>query len=224
MKFLKSDQKKARLRDSLLFFFLPPRCPVCKAYGTRLLCPTCREQLKEAFHPHSFLASGGNGYADGMFTLFHYRERTVKHLLRDWKRENYRDLPLIFDPYVKMLVQKKLLPGKIHRITYLPRRKPTRFKTGFDQAEQIGALFAKSINLPLEALLQRQGNAKVQHKQKYKHREKNVRGAFRATQPLAGETVLVIDDIVTTGATAREGARILKRAGAMKVYVLSLAH
>ena len=39
-----------------------------------------------------------------------------------------------------------------------------------------------------------------------------------------GKRVLLLDDIVTTGASAREGARILKKAGAMKVYILSLAH
>ena len=217
-------EKNALLRERLLLFFYPPQCAVCSAKGYEPLCPDCEKRIKEAFEPRKFLASGGNGFADGMFTLFPYREFAVRKLLFDWKRLEFRDLPVIFTPYMECFVKKKILPEKIHRIAYLPRRQAARRKTGFDQAQRMAEIFSRYLELPLEPLLIRQGHAKAQHKAKFEKREKNIHGAFRASRPLEGETVLLVDDIVTTGATAREGARILKKAGAMKVYILSLAH
>ena len=215
---------KAHLRESLLFFFLPPKCAACGVVGYKELCPDCREALEDAFEPGKYIAAGGNGFADAMFCLFPYKNRVVRRLLHGWKQVDYRDYPDIFLPYARRFLKKKLLPETIHKIAYLPRRRPNRYKIGFDQAERIATLFAEDLNLPVEALLIRQGHAKTQHKQKYERREANVSGAFRTETELEGETVLLIDDIVTSGATAREGARILKKAGAMKVYVLSIAH
>ncbi len=60
-----------------------------------------------------------------------------------------------------------------------------------------------------------------------KARWRNVRGAFRVkpgrAAALKGQTVLLIDDVLTTGATADSCARVLKRAGAVRVFVLTLA-
>ena len=214
----------APLRERLLFILFPPKCAACGAIGYEPLCPDCEKRIGEAFAPRKFLASGGNSFADGMFALFPYEDAAVKKLLFDWKQEEFRDLPVIFTPFIQRFVKKKLLPGKIHRIAYLPRRQAMRRKAGFDQAQRMGEIFSRLLELPLEPLLIRQGRAKAQHKAKFEKREKNIHGAFRASHPLEGETVLLIDDIVTTGASAREGARILKKAGAMKVYILSLAH
>ena len=214
----------AALRKSLLFLFYPPKCASCGKTGYEMLCPDCRERVEEAFHPRKFLASGGNGFADAMFALFSYREYAVQKLLFGWKREDYRDLPPIFEPFIRDFLKKKILPEKIHCISYLPRRRWIRRKAGFDQAERIARLLAKELRLPVEPLLLRQGHGTAQRKAKFENREKNVQGAFLPVRSFAGESILLIDDIVTTGATAREGARILKKAGAMKVYVLSLAH
>ena len=217
-------EKIARLRERLLFFLYPPKCAVCGTTGYDPLCPECAKKLQDAFEPKKFLASGGNGFADTMFTLFPYGEYAVQKLLFDWKRLEYRDLPVIFTPYMQKFVKKKLLPENIHYIAYLPRRRAAARKTGFDQAQRMAEIYSRLLDLPLKPLLIRQGHAKPQHKARYDKREKNVRGAFRAARPLEGETVLLVDDIVTTGATAREGARILKSAGAMKVHILSMAH
>ena len=217
-------EKIAPLRERLLFFLFPPKCAVCGITGYEPLCPDCEKRIREAFAPRKYLASGGNSFADGMFALFPYEDAAVKKLLFDWKQEEFRDLPVIFTPYMERYVKRKLLPERIHRIAYLPRRQAMRRKTGFDQAHRMAEIFSRLLELPLEPLLIRQGRAKAQHKAKFEKREKNIHDAFRASRPLEGETVLLIDDIVTTGASAREGARILKKAGAMKVYILSLAH
>lgn len=220
-----------RLKEKLLLFLkrlllilYPPKCASCGAVGYRDLCPECEKALKACFEPKRFLASGGNGYADGMFALFPYEKKVVKKMLLLWKREDFPQFQRIFAPYLQKLIRKKLLPQRIHYVAFLPRRRAQRRKAGFDQAERIAELLSGLTLYPLLPLLERRGHAKTQRKARYKHREKNIRGAFRSLYKLKGESVLLIDDIITTGATAREGARILKGAGAMKVYILSLAH
>jgi predicted amidophosphoribosyltransferase len=54
-------------------------------------------------------------------------------------------------------------------------------------------------------------------------REANVQGAFRVRRPLGPEPVLLVDDVLTTGATARAAAAALREAGAAQVQVLALA-
>ncbi len=217
-------EKKVSLREKLSFFLYPPKCAACGTVGYYGLCPECAASLEDAFQPKKFIAAEGNGFADAMFCLFTYQNPVVKTLLYQWKQRNYRDFPDIFRPYVCRFIKKKLLPEKIHKIAYLPRRPYTRYKMGFDQAEKITLLFSRALDFPAENLLRRRGYVKIQHKQKYAQREKNVHNTFRSTAEFAGETILLIDDIVTTGATAREAARMLKKSGAMKVYILSLAH
>lgn len=217
-------EKIASLWDRFLFFLYPPKCAVCKTVGFKELCPECSERLEEAFEPRKYVASGGNGFADAMFSLFPYGEEVVKELLFDWKQVEFRDLPVIFTPYFERFARKNLLPARIHCISYLPRRRYARYRIGFDQAQRISEIFAESLALPLLPLLRRRGFARTQHKTPYEKREKNVHGTFRCKKELAGQSVLLVDDIVTTGATAREGARTVKSAGAMKVYVLSVAH
>ena len=212
------------LKENLLFFFFPPKCALCGKVGFDGLCPRCKEEMDRIFKPQKFMTTGGIGFADGMVCLFPYRNEAVKKLLFDWKRENYNDLTAIFTPYVETAMKKDLLPKEIHCISFLPRRRIARRKAGFDQAEEIGKIVANTLSIPQETLLVRKGFSKPQRKAKFEKRDENVRGVFAATKEFQGETVLLIDDIVTTGATAKEGARILKQAGAMKVYILSLAH
>lgn len=214
----------SRLREGLLSFFFPPKCALCGKVGYFGLCPLCEAQLDGVFSPTRFRTGGGTGHVDAMFALFPYQSNAVRRLLFDWKQIRYDDLPQIFRPYLEKTVQITGFPRKIHAISYLPRRQRARQEAGFDQAEQIARLVAEILDVPMVPLLLRQGFSRPQHKASYEKREKNVRGVFRATRELAGEQILLIDDVVTTGATAREGARILKRAGAMKVFVLSLAH
>ena len=217
-------EKKRAFLNSVLFFFFPPKCALCKKVGFDGLCPECQKRLDALFRPNKFLALGGNSYADAMLTLFSFSDPEVKKLILDWKREDYKDLHLIFRRYFEKAAKKKLFPSQIQVISYLPRKKSTRRKMGLDQAECIAKELALALEIPFEPLLARSGRSQSQHEMKGEQREENIRGKFVATRSFSGENILLVDDIITTGASAREGARILKKAGAMKVFVFSLAH
>ncbi len=218
-----SKEEKLSLKKRLLFFFFPPKCASCGECGWEGLCPRCRERVEKAFSPKQFLARGGNGFADRMLSLFPYEVPEVKRMLLDWKRNDFHDLHLIFGEYLERAAWKKSFYRNIDLVTFAPRRASARRYAGFDQAEQMAKEVSQRLNIPFEPLLSRHGFSRSQHKLPSRLREKNVHGVFRPLRPLHGETVLLIDDIVTTGASARECARILKGCGAMRVYILSLA-
>jgi ComF family protein len=86
---------------------------------------------------------------------------------------------------------------------------------GYNHAAEI-ARHLRPARLDL-ALCERQRDTPPQIDLPYAERRRNVRGAFRCTRALAGERVALVDDVMTTGATLDELARVLKQAGAARV-------
>jgi competence protein ComFC len=104
---------------------------------------------------------------------------------------------------------------------------PTRFKErGYNQSELLAQLIGKEFNIPLSTKsLQKIRYTQNQSEMLRKERWTNIQGAFRMRPSLRLEDkkVLIIDDLLTTGATASEAARILKQNGAKLVGVFTLA-
>jgi ComF family protein len=100
---------------------------------------------------------------------------------------------------------------------------------GFNQAEEIARSFVRlrqgtGIQLDTTSLVRRRETASQTGLTRHQRRA-NMRGAFAVTRPdrVRGRTVLVIDDVMTTGTTAGECARVLLRAGAVEVFVATVA-
>lgn len=102
-----------------------------------------------------------------------------------------------------------------------------RFKErGFNQAELIAARITEAIEIPLVSLLIRVRDTKPQTEiESKKERRENVAHAFALARPvsLKGKTILLVDDVYTTGATMAECARVLRRAGAKEVWGVAIA-
>jgi ComF family protein len=96
---------------------------------------------------------------------------------------------------------------------------------GFDQAFLLARQVARVLHAPLEsALLKRVAVTSAQATKTKAERAQNIKGAFEVNRPdwVEGKNVLLVDDVFTTGATANEAAKILKKAGAGKVYIFTL--
>ncbi len=95
---------------------------------------------------------------------------------------------------------------------------------GFNQAEALAAEVAGRLKVSMGSdLLVRRQHTEAQSGLTFEDRRKNVRGAFAATQKIDAITILLVDDVISTGFTVSECARALRRAGAARVVVIAAA-
>ncbi len=108
-------------------------------------------------------------------------------------------------------------------IAYLPRQKRTARQVGHDQAKELSHALSKVTGIPTADLLSRTRRADMQKGLSAEERMQNLSGVFTAGNA-AGLRVLLVDDVVTTGAGMMHGAKALLRAGAAEVIAVSVAH
>ncbi|HYM35511.1 MAG TPA: ComF family protein, partial [Steroidobacteraceae bacterium] len=95
---------------------------------------------------------------------------------------------------------------------------------GFNQAIEIGRIIEMRLGIPLRPdLITRTRNTREQTGLDSKARRKNVRGAFAISAKLPAKHIAILDDVITTGSTANELARLLRRAGAKHIAVWAVA-
>ena len=149
-----------------------------------------------------------------------------RDIILGFKHADKTHLVKAFVPWLRRAGQEMLqeadmiVPVPLHRRRLLARR--------YNQAALIAKALAKEQGLQCEVdLLERVKATPSQGHLRIKERYKNVRRAFalnpKAKVDVKGKTVLLIDDVYTTGATVKECTKVLLKAGASKVYVLALA-
>jgi len=108
-------------------------------------------------------------------------------------------------------------------IVPMPLHWRKRWQRGFNQSELLAREVGRLRNVPVRRLVKRTKATKVQAGLTTAQRRDNVARAFRAKGAVEGRKVLLVDDVMTTGATASACATALKRAGARSVTLLTLA-
>ena len=122
--------------------------------------------------------------------------------------------------------QEEFAPLDFDLIIPVPLHWQRLLKRGYNQSQLLARFLAKKINLPLApSVLVRTKNTPPQVGLSRNQREKNLKKAFLVKKPslVEGKKLLLIDDVITTGATIEEASRTLKRAGAELVGVLAFA-
>jgi ComF family protein len=120
----------------------------------------------------------------------------------------------------------KLAANRIDLVVPIPLHWLRRWQRGFNQAEQLARALARRLDRPYRNCLRRVRHTPKQSTLSPTARRENVRQAFRTarTANLVGKTVVLVDDVLTTGATVHEAARALRIAGATSVIVAVVAH
>jgi len=174
-------------------FLFPPRCPSCSAYVERR-GSFCAACARRLIGLHALACTGETQkYLDGIWAFAHYRAG-VRELLRTLK--------------------------------YRKQKSPQRARErGVNQAEEIFAPWLAAHGIALRPLLVRTRETAPLYEHTRTERQRELRGAFAlaADADAAGIDILLVDDIMTSGATLTECARTLKRAGARRVYAFVLA-
>ena len=234
------------LPHALFSLFYPDDCRVCSAPLLRFSrAPVCEECLRKLapLAPRNQCARCGLPFENeaplhgaGVCALcrrgatefdwargYGAYEGVLRHFIHLLK---YSGIEPLARPLGTCLVTLLPQAGRVDVIVPVPLDRQRRRARRFNQSELLAAELSRITGLPLEArALRRQRATKTQTGLTHRQRRLNVRGAFVVDRPaaIAGKHVALVDDVITTGATAGACARVLKNAGAERVIVLALA-
>ena len=204
---------------NLLF---PPKCVLCgkllKKEETDL-CRSCRVEAPEYPSGKRKLQ-----FLDSFAAVWYYEGCVRKSLLR-FKFHNARSYAI---PYGRILAMRLLRehPEGFDCITWVPVSSLRKFRRGYDQVELLAKAVGRELGMQPVPLLKKVRNNKQQSRiTGSAERRANVLGVYRVTHPedIRGKRILLLDDILTTGATAGECARVLLTAGAKEVHCAVIA-
>ena len=200
----------------------PPKCVLCKKLLSRDetdLCHQCRRDapvFSKGKIKFSFVA--------GWTSLWYYKDNVRNSLLR-YKFSHYRSY---VPAYSRLLAMKLQTAGFDHFdvLTWVPVSRLRRMKRGFDQVELLAQETARQLDVEAVPCLKKIRHTPPQSTlSSAAQRRANVLGAYVVTNPdtVRGKRILLLDDIITTGATVSECARMLMLAGARDVRCAAMA-
>jgi ComF family protein len=216
--------------DGLVGLVAPFECLACGREG-KLLCASCRARRLKPKRSTCFLCNAlTQNYqtcatcrrktrASGVVAAIHY-EGIVKQLIG---RLKYHRAAAAAGELTEIL-WPRLKAGRYTMVTAVPAT-PKRFRLrGYNQSRLIARALAQRLGLPYRELLYRSGSSR-QVGTSRRQRLTQMQGAMRpaAGYRISGHQILVVDDVVTTGATISEAARALKQAGARSVWGAAVA-
>lgn len=211
--------KLMRYAAALLF---PDKCVLC---GKVLkspeldLCETCRVETKIC--PKGKLKLQ---FLDSFAAVWYYEGYVRASILR-YKFHNRRSYADGYGRILAMRVQEEY-PEGFDLLTWVPISPLRKLRRGYDQVELLAKAVGRELNMePVRLLRKVRNNPPQSGIRGYAARRANVLGAYRTEREemIPGKRVLLLDDVITTGATAGECARVLLTAGASEVHCAALA-
>ena len=205
------------LNGKIFNLLFPPKCILCSKVlgkGETDLCETCRTESPACTDTHKRFS-----FLDSWTAVWYYKGYIRKSIHR-FKFCNARHYA---SSYGRLLAEKIMqeYPEGFDLLTWVPVSRIRRFTRGYDQV----ALLAKAVGREL-GMTPRSTMVKIRHNRPQSgisgqtKRRANVQGAYRVKNPqeVSGKRILLLDDVITTGATAGECACVLRAAGAKEVH------
>ena len=210
---------------------IPPLCSVCGKVDPDLLCPGCRSGIIEIGRnickycgrplPLDSKSPGGCSFCKNEdYSFFRHRSSTVytsgvKKLIQKYKYKKIYSLKTIIAAFLRNTYIKCYKYEKIDYIDTVPG----------EHMKILCQTLSKLIRIPFIDNILRTRQTLKQRGLDYFQRKSNIEEAFKVKDCLSisGKSLLLVDDVWTTGSTLSEISRILKNSGALKVYLLTLA-
>ena len=210
------------IKERLLELFFPSRCAFCRRVtgNGKQLCRDCERKL-----PYTDADSEKQYFKNLACCVAPlYYEGSVRQSLLRYKFGGSTANGAVYGKLMAKCIDETDISCDI--ITWVPLSRRRLRKRGYDQARILAEAVAGELDVPCERLLTKiRDNPAQSGAGSIENRRKNVSGAYEAvnTASIENRRVLIIDDIVTTGSTLSECARVLKNAGAERVYAAAAA-
>jgi competence protein ComFC len=205
-------------------------CGECQQRAPRIVppfCAKCSEPFSGAITQTFSCANCENRVLHFDCAVAAYRSRgLVRQLVHQFKYAKQRHLRHPVAAWLRETLHDSRLRGRhFDLIVPVPLHPARQRERGFNQAELLADLLAGSIDLPSRLVLERTRYTTTQTAYDRAERMENLHGAFRLrkNRDVRGLHVLLIDDVLTTGSTLSECARVLRKAGAVSVHAATAA-
>lgn len=216
--------------DTLLSFIAPHHCSGCGEIGS-LLCPNCKYDIEGGESNYCVVCAqqitGPDGVCRGCASIVERawmvgeRSEVLRVLIDQYKFERVRATGKVL---ADLLADR--LPELPHNVVIVPTPTVSSHirRRGYDHIGLVAASLARRRHVPVARAIERR-HSKVQLGSSRKDRIRQAETAFACRQLLDSDTIyLIIDDVVTTGATVQSMAKCLREAGATQVWVAVVAH
>lgn len=213
----------SKLVDGLLDTLFPPKCAFCRRVlrrGESGMCAECETKLPRRENPRE----KGPDFVDAIVSPLEYKDNVRAALIR-YKFNGVTASAGLFGRIVAESVRENL-SGEYDMISWVPLSSERLRERGYDQAMLIAMAAALELDdVAVETLRKTRNAAPQSGTESAEARRANISGAYEVIDPelVKGHRVLLIDDIITTGSTVSECARMLGLAGAESVVCASVA-
>lgn len=212
--------------EKILNLIYPNVCGFCNNPNKNSLCKKCEIKLKkyEIAKKEDFLRKKSKHF-DYLISMLKY-EGCVREKIISYK---FGEQAYLYKTFSKIILNNQNICDILcfyDIITPVPMYKLKKYERGYNQTELIAKELAKKLDIKIGSkYLIKNKNTKVQSTLSKMQREQNVKGAFtvKFKEEINGKSIILLDDIYTTGSTVNECAKMLKRAGAKEILVLTIA-
>lgn len=212
-----------KLINDLLDLIYPPRCAFCHQLLRHRGVKVCEDCLAYLPYTGDLAEQKGIAHLESCVSPLFY-ERLVRDSLHRFKFGQRTGYAGIYAGFMVKCIDEKQKSCDI--ISWAPVSRQRKRRRGYDQSELLARELSNLLELPCQRLLIKQRDTMPQSRTKSAaQRRENVRGAYRCCEPdsARGKRILLIDDIVTSGSTLSECAKVLKEAGASGIYAVTVA-
>ena len=209
--------------NKIIDYVYPKVCGFCnKIISTEYTCKNCQEKLKYMYESERQLVSV-NKYFDILICAYKYKG-IIRSKILQYKFKNKKYLYTTLSQ--RLIELLNMYSNEIDIIIPVPIHFMRAFNRGYNQSFLIARFIAKKIDKELKNnILKKVRNNKPQSLLTANKRKNNVYNAYKLIRAdaIKGKTILLIDDIYTTGATVNECSKVLKENGAKKIIVATVA-
>ena len=209
--------------DYILELIYPTTCGICNKICKEALCKKCELELKK--YEINLIRKNKKMYFAESMHIFRY-EDLIREKIISYK---FNNKSYLYKTFSKIILKNEKICGFLKNydiIIPVPIHKRRKIKRGYNQTELIANIIANKTHLKLEKdVLLKQKNIVSQSSLNKSDRKQNVKNAFivKNIEKVVNKKILLFDDIYTTGSTADECSKTLKKAGAKQIGVLTIA-